>query len=122
MSADGYVLLRASTLAWLLERHRAAGDPVDVPADVAVDLREAVVAGGVRAPTPAGDRLRALGPILSLDQHLELLQSDEDLKLPRDRASGEFWRLVARVTYAILINEAEAVARLLGESDGKQAE
>ena len=114
---DGYALLRRSTLAYLLECHRLL-DPERRPTlteEVALDLREAV-STDLRAPAPAEERLRSVGPVLALEEHLELLAGDQDLKLPGGSA-GEFWRLVARVVHCMLANEAEAVLRLLGGSN-----
>ena len=111
--ADGYAVVRASTLAWLLERHRAAPE-APIPTEVAVDLREVVQS--VSAPHPAEERLRLAGPVLSEEQHATLLA--EGLSLPSGKA-GEFWRLVVRVVHQMLTNEGEAVLRLLGERDGR---
>lgn len=108
---DGYVVLRKSSLAWLLERHRLAGQ-CELPGDVATDLGEAIV--DVDAPVPAEDRLRTLGPILSLDQHAELLEEDENIGLPRDVQGERFWRTVAGVVHAMLENEGRAALQLLG--------
>lgn len=115
MSGDAYVVLRTSTLAWLLERHRVAGEPVEVPEEVARDLREAVVSGRVPAPDPE-QRLRALGPLLNPEQQVTLLAEDASLRLPRGDA-GEFWRVVVKVVHAMNVNEAEAVLRVIGASD-----
>jgi len=113
MSADGYAILRKSTLAYLLECYRVAGESApEPPEEVVRDLR-GTVTGDLRAPEPEGERLRAVGPVLALDEHLALLAEDRDLKLPDGRA-GEFWRLVARVVHSMLTNEAEAVLRLIG--------
>jgi len=114
--SDGYAVIRSSTLAWLLERARVEGELRDCPEEVARDLGKALVAGNVSAPEPE-ERLRTLGPVLSVDQHLELLQDDRDLDLPRDRQGGAFWRVVARVVHAMMTNEAEAVLRLIGGSE-----
>lgn len=119
MSSDGYALIRKSTLAWLLERARLEGEVRDVPEEVARDLSEAVV--NVEAPKPEEERLRALGPVLSIEEHEELLANDRDLDLPRDRQGGAFWRLVLRVVHAVQTNEAEAVLRIISDrrrSDG----
>ena len=121
MSSDGYSVIRSSTLAWLLERARLSGEVRNVPEEVARDLAEAVV--NVEAPVPEEERLRALGPILSVEEHEELLATDDDLELPRDRQSGAFWRLVLRVVHAMQTNEAEAVLRIIADrrrGDGKQ--
>lgn len=109
--SDGYVVLRKSTLAWLLERYRV-GEDVDVPAEVAIDIGDAVV--GVSAPIPEEDRLRTLGPMLSLDHHIDLLEADEDLELPSDRQGSRFWKTVAMVTHTILTNEGRAALQVLG--------
>ena len=111
---DGYVVIRKSTLAWLLERHRAAGQ-VDVPHEVALDLGENVV--DVDAPVPSEDRLRTLGPILSIDQHRELLEYDEVLSLPKDVNGGMFWRMVAAIVHTMLANEGRAALQILGGKD-----
>jgi len=112
MKSDGYALIRAQTLAWLLERHRVAGEPVDLPVEVAQDLREAVVKH-LPAPT-ADDPLRSLGPVLSAEEQMDLLAADSTLNLPAG-SGGEFWKLVVRVVHAMGINESEAILRLIGE-------
>ena len=110
--SDTYAVVRTSTLTWLLERARVDGELREVPEEVARDLGQAVTGG--KASAPDEERLRALGPVLSAEQHLELLQDDRDLDLPRDRQAGQFWRVVARVVHAMLTNEAEAVMQLIG--------
>jgi hypothetical protein len=115
MSEDGYILIRKSTLAWLLEVYRNAGDRPEVPEEVARDLR-AQVTGDLRAPVEA-DRLRLAGPLLTAEEHEALLLDDSDLKLPRDAQAGAFWRLVVRVVYAVLQNEGEAAIKLIGGND-----
>jgi hypothetical protein len=112
-SEDGYAVIRSSTLAWLLERARVEGELRNVPEEVARDLSEAVE--HVAAPVPEGDRLRALGPVLAAEEHIELLERDADLELPRDKHGGAFWRLVVRIVLAIQANEAEAVLRLISD-------
>lgn len=118
---SGYVVLRAETVAYLLERVRGlpSEDLGPIPPEVAEDLRGVVA--GVDAPRPEFDRVRGAGPVLSLGQHLGLLEDDDAIDLPRDRQGGAFWRLVAAVTHRMLENEAEAVLRLLGE-DGINAD
>jgi hypothetical protein len=121
VSSDGYSIIRTSTLAWLLERARLEGEIRNVPEEVARDLSEAVV--NVEVPVPEEDRLRALGPVLSIEEHEELLANDDALDLPRDRQGGAFWRLVLRVVHAVHSNEAEAVLRIISDRrqrDGKQ--
>jgi len=109
---DGYVVLRKSTLAWLLERHRAAPDGPDVPASVAMDLCENVV--DVMAPKPAEDRLQTLGPIMSVDQHRELLENQMSGKLPTDQQARQFWYLVTEIVHNMLENEGQAALQILG--------
>lgn len=109
---DGYRVVRASTLAWLLERHRTHADTgIEVPTEVARDLALAVV----DLPAPVDeDRIRAAGPLLSPEeQEIYLL---EELDLPRDRAGGQFWRLVVRVVHSMNRNEADAVLRIISGS------
>lgn len=118
---DGYVLIRQSTLTWLLEVYRNSSERPPVTDEVAVDLRGAVTAG-LRAPVPEVDRLRVAGPILSAEQHLQLLREDEELSLPRDRQSAAFWETVLRVTHRVLSNEAEAVLRLIGEGEQREGQ
>lgn len=108
-----YVLIRAETLAWLLERHRSNQEFDAVPEEVALDLRIALPE--VTYPVEE-ERLRAMGPILTVEEHEKLLL-DELEELPRDVQSGQFWRLVLRVVHTTLRNEAEAVLRLLGMED-----
>ncbi len=114
MSVDGYRVIRSSTLAWLIERHRLhPDDGVELPEEVARDLGEAVV--DVDAPIPVGDRLQALGPVLSVEEHETLLLEDPDLNLPRTREAGQFWRLVVRIVHAVKSREAEAVLRMIAQ-------
>lgn len=114
MSRDGYVLLRASTLAWLLERHRTHGEDAPVPEEVALDLRVAAPSVPVRSEL---DPFRAMGPVLTVEQHEALLQ--DELRLPADAQAGAFWRQVVAVSYAMMRNEAEAAMRLLaGDEEG----
>lgn len=115
MSADGYVVIRSSTLAWLLERYRE--DRAEIPVEVARDLGEAVTGGEVKAPVEE-DRLRMMGPILGPEEHAALLQEDQALDLPRGRDAADFWKLVVRITHAMMVNEAEATLRLIGERHG----
>jgi hypothetical protein len=109
---DGYAVIRSSTLAWLLERCRLEGQVRDVPEEVARDLAEVVER--VDAPVDA-DRLRTVGPVLSVGEHEHLLADDPDLDLPRDKQAGAFWRLVVGVVHAMLRNEAEAVLRIIAD-------
>lgn len=113
MPDDGYAIIRASSLAWLIERARLEGEVRDVPVEVARDLGEAVE--HLAAPVPSEERLRAAGPILSLEEHLQLLAEDGDLALPRSRHDGAFWRLVAGVVHVMLRNEAEAVLQIISD-------
>jgi len=106
--ADGYAVVRSSTLAWLIDRHRTAPE-APLPMEVAVDLRE--VARDIRAPRPAEERMRLAGPVLSEEQHVQLLA--EGLDLPAGKA-GEFWRIVVKVVHRMLTNEGEAVLHLIG--------
>jgi len=112
--SDGYAVIRTSTLAWLLERAREEGELRDVPEEVARDLGQAVTK--VKAPEPP-ERLRALGPLLTVEEHMTLLEEDRDLELPRDRHGGQFWRLVVQIVHRMQTNEAEAVLRAIGVSD-----
>lgn len=113
---DGYALIRKSTLAWLLERHRRAPDE-ELPIEVARDLGEAVV--GVEAPQAAEDPLRALGPILTAEEHIELLTADRALGLPADKGAAQFWHVVVRVVLGIMSNEGQAALRIIGGKHGK---
>jgi len=113
--SDGYAVLRKSTLAWLLEVYRAAGDRPDIPEEVARDLRVQVTRD-LRSPVSA-DRLRLAGPLLSAEEHEALLEADADLELPRDKQAGAFWRLVVHVVHAVLRNEGEAALKLIGGED-----
>jgi hypothetical protein len=111
--SDGYVVVRSSTIAWLLEAARLEGATADVPVDVAIDLGKAVTK--IAAPEVAEDRLRSLGPLLSIEEHEVLLGADEELDLPTHKHDGAFWRLVAGVVHAMLRNEAEAVLRVISD-------
>jgi len=106
---DGYALIRKQTLAWLLEGVRDQGR--DVPDEVAKDLGGSLT--DVNAPNPTEDRLAMAGPVLTDEQHLDLLAHDATLELPQTGPSAHFWQLVTKVTLAILRNEAEAVCRLM---------
>lgn len=110
---DGYAVIRSSTLAWLLERARVEGETLDVPEEVAIDLGRAVVK--LDAPVPSEDRLKSLGPMLSVEEHEQLLMADEDLDLPMNKHDGAFWRLVLRVVHSVLRNEGEAVLRIIAD-------
>lgn len=112
---DGYAVIRKTTLAWLIERHRQAPEE-DLPVEVARDLGVAVV--GVDAPHPADDALRTLGPILSTEQHIELLESDPRLRLPKDPSGSQFWNMVVSIVHAVLTNEGQAALRIIGGKDG----
>lgn len=115
MSNSGFVILRGETLAFLLDEWRKL-PPEDrgvITAEVAGDLREAAVR--VEAPRTDTERLRAAGPVLSLQQHMELLLEDEFLQLPRDAHGREFWELVAKINHSMMSSEGEAVLRILGE-------
>lgn len=115
--SDGYTIIRRSTLAWLLEHYRQCEDKQSPTAEVIADLRGDVLAD-VKAPNAEGDRLHAAGPVLSVDEHVALLASDDGLDLPQGKA-GEFWRLVARVVHAMLLNESEAILKILGANHGE---
>lgn len=113
---QSYALIRTETLAWLLEALRAVPteDRPPIPVEVAQDLREVVQ--NVEAPRPELDRVRGAGPVLSYEQHLDLLaDAAEELGLPINKHDGAFWRLVARVTHKMLENEGEAILRVIGE-------
>jgi hypothetical protein len=110
--SDGYAVIRRSTLAWLLERCRLEGEVRDVPEEVARDLSEVVAK--VEAPIDT-DRLRALGPVLSVEEHEHFLADDPDLDLPRDKQSGAFWRVVVGVVHAMMQNEGEAVLKIIAD-------
>lgn len=112
--SDGYRVIRTATLAWLLERHRGNPEPSELPTEVARDLGEAVVS--LSAPID-DDRIRAAGPLLSVEEHELLLL--EELDLPRSKHDGQFWRLVLRVVHATLTNEAEAVLRVVAERSSR---
>jgi len=109
--SEGYVVLRKSTVAWLLEKYRRDKDE-EIPFEVAIDLRENVI--DVDAPIPEEDRLKTLGPVLSVEEHIQLLMEDEDLKLPTDNQGSNFWKMVSMITWTMLKNEAECVLRILG--------
>lgn len=110
--SDGYVVLRKSTLAYLIECARLGGGLENVPEEVARDLGLAVE--GVEVPLD-GDRLAAVGPLLTLRDHVELIAGDPDLDLPQRGQAAEFWQVVTKVTLAVLRNEAEAVRRVIAE-------
>ena len=112
--ADGYVIVRQSTLAWLLEHYRRCEDKQAPTAEVVADLRDEVVSN-IAAPPPEGDRLHAAGPVLSAEEHIALLAEDEALDLPQGAQAGQFWRLVARIVHAMLLNESEATLRILAD-------
>lgn len=111
---DGYVVIRRSTLAWLIERHRVNEIPADVPEQVAVDLGEAVI--NVRAPEPDEERLERFGPLLSSDTHKSLLR--RDVELPTDVAGRSFWELVVDIVHNMMAYEGEAIMRVVGGKDG----
>lgn len=113
--SGSYAIIRTETLAWLVECLRTVPheDRPPIPLEVVQDLKEAVA--NVEAPKAELDRVRGAGPVLSIEQHLELLGDDEGLELPTTKMEGAFWRLVARVTHKILENEGEAILRVLGE-------
>lgn len=113
---DGYTILRTSTVSWLLEHYRRCETKTPPTKDVVEDLRGEVLAT-IKAPRPEIDRIRAAGPILTLDQHIELLADDEELDLPKDKSGGQFWRIVAQVVHTMLLNEAEAIFKLMGVSN-----
>jgi len=114
---DGYAVVRKSTLAWLLELYREAGERPDLPEEVARDLRVQVTRD-VSVPVDK-DRLRVVGPVLSAEEHVQLLEACDDLDLPREKQAGAFWRLVVQVVHEMLRNEGDAVLRLIGGEDGK---
>lgn len=107
--SDGYALLKTTTIAWLLERIRAAG-VVEFPGDVADDLGRHLPRIRVEVPGSIES-----GPVLTLEQHVKLLE-DSSLDLPRDRQAGAFWKLVSAVTYEMLRNEALAREQLTMEN------
>lgn len=111
--SDGYAVVRSSTLAWLLEAARVEGELRDVPEAVAVDLGARLER--VEVPEELEDRLAAVGPLLSFDEHVELLVGDPDLELPKGDQGSQFWKLVTRIALSILRNEAEAVQRVIAE-------
>lgn len=117
MSADGYAVIRNSTLAWLLERARVESELLECPEEVARDLASVLNLGKVEAPVTPEDRLRGIGPILSPEQHEELLLDARELDLPRGKHDGAFWRLVVGVVHGMMSNEAEAVLRLIGAKE-----
>jgi hypothetical protein len=110
--SDGYVVIRRSTLSYLIECARLGGGLENVPEEVARDLGVAVVE--VEAPTDE-ERIAAAGPLLSFREHVELLLGDPDLELPRSGQSSQFWQLVTQIVISILRNEAEAVRRIVAE-------
>jgi hypothetical protein len=108
--AEGYVLLKTETLAWLVERHRTNPNDLELPLEVARDLREALP--NVAAPLD-DHRIRAAGPLLAVEEHEHLLV--EELDLPRAKNAADFWKLVVRIVHAMLQNEAEAVLRVIAD-------
>jgi len=110
---DSYVLIRSTTLAWLLECVREDELRYAVPPEVARDLAGKLNAGTVPAPVDPG-RTVGLAPVLTPEEHMQLMQEDASLGLPADRRAGEFWRTVVKVVHAFACNEAEATLRLLG--------
>jgi hypothetical protein len=113
--SEGYVVLRKSTLAYLLECARLGGGLENVPEEAARDLGLAV--DGVEAPVDE-DRLRAVGPLLDFREHADLVA--EEIDLPRGGQNAEFWKLVVRITLSILRNEAEAVRRVIASRSGDE--
>lgn len=114
-----YAFIRSETLGWLLENLRTVPveDRPEIPLEVAKDLREVVK--GLKAPSVDENRIRGAGPMLSLEQHLELLADDESLELPTDRQGSAFWQLVASVVHKMMSNEGEAILRVIGaENEG----
>lgn len=110
--SDGYAVVRKSTIAYLLEVARENGGLDDVPDEVARDL--GTVVADIAAPIDE-DRLAAVGPILSVRQHVELISSDSELEIPRTKQGSEFWQLVVQITHSVLRNEAEAIRRVIAE-------
>lgn len=109
--SDGYVILKASSLSWLIEHLLAAEQLKNVPEDIAKDLGHILVNQGIREPIDQ-DKVKSLGPILTVDEHEHLLLQS-DLRLPTDKQSGQFWRMVMHIVHTMLQNEADAIMHIV---------
>jgi len=109
MSKNGYAILRTSTLAWLLEQSKSKVG--EAPHQVLSEIAELVENPKVEPPPDLELELRGSGPLLTVEEHVSLLE-DADLGLPTDRHGGSFWRLVVKVCHEMLVNEAEAARRI----------
>lgn len=105
---DGYAVVRRSTLAWLLERHREAPE-CSIPLEIARDLR--ITSSNLSVPTTT---VRPCGPILSVEQHIELLRADPLSGMPDDPHSRRFLETIVGVCHRVLANEGEAESRIIG--------
>ncbi len=113
---DSYSVIRSSTLSWLLEKVRQDDNLRDIPEEVAIDLGKAIKTGAVKVQS-IEEKLRTLGPVLSIEQHIQFLLEDKDIDLPSDPSSSKFWNLVVNVVHKMLINEAEGVLTLIGGNE-----